>query len=539
VGIPVAITGTANDTGGGSVVRVEVSVDGGATFSAAVGTNTWSFNWNPSAPGQTTIKSRAVDNVGNVQAPPTQITVTVRLPVTIRVPSDQPTIQSAINAATFGDTVLAAPGTYLESINFRGKAITVTSESGPQDTIIDGRNFSPVVIFSSGEGRDSVLNGFMLQNGDPSGIRIQESSPTIKNNVIRNNRACDGAGIWSSFGSPLIQLNTITDNSGSCLGGSGGGIRIQGASSVNTLNVEILDNVISNNSAPGGGSGISLVAPGTPIVKRNIIKDNVCGARCSGGGISVGSDALIVQNLITGNRSADGGGISVFVPDGGRGPIIVNNTIANNSAGLGSGLRAIGAVGQTELTNNIIVAPIGEVLFCSAQNQITPIIRFNNIFSADGMAYGGSCSDKTGTDGNISADPLFINPTQDDYHIKQGSPSIDAGDNLTPNLPDKDLDGDPRILDGDGNGTAIVDMGVDEFHALPSAGITQMQSRLKIAAALIYISSQNRGRHRRKEHERQYQFLFRPSGAPNAAFGCTLFPFTRQSNRISRSAWAM
>src|SRR5262249_62295424 len=67
IGKPVAITGIASDPGGGSVVRVEVSVDGGANYSAATGTNPWSFNWTPSAPGPATIKSRAVDTSGNVQ----------------------------------------------------------------------------------------------------------------------------------------------------------------------------------------------------------------------------------------------------------------------------------------------------------------------------------------------------------------------------------------------------------------------------------------------------------------------------------------
>src|SRR5262249_53751566 len=80
IGKPVAITGTASDAGGGSVVRVEVSVDGGANYSAATGTNPWSFNWTPSAPGPTTIKNRAVDNTGNVQNPPTEIHVTVDAP---------------------------------------------------------------------------------------------------------------------------------------------------------------------------------------------------------------------------------------------------------------------------------------------------------------------------------------------------------------------------------------------------------------------------------------------------------------------------
>src|SRR6266542_1477478 len=77
IGKPVTITGTASDPGGGSVVKVEVSVDDGATYSAATGTNAWSFNWTPSALGQATIKSRAVDNTGNVQNPPAEIHVTV------------------------------------------------------------------------------------------------------------------------------------------------------------------------------------------------------------------------------------------------------------------------------------------------------------------------------------------------------------------------------------------------------------------------------------------------------------------------------
>src|SRR5262249_59796307 len=49
IGTQVAITGTASDPGGGSVDKVEVSVDGGANYSAATGTNAWSFNWTPSA----------------------------------------------------------------------------------------------------------------------------------------------------------------------------------------------------------------------------------------------------------------------------------------------------------------------------------------------------------------------------------------------------------------------------------------------------------------------------------------------------------
>src|SRR5262245_23184955 len=76
IGTTVTITGAASDAGGGTVARVEVSVDGGASFSAATGTTAWSFTWTPTTPGQLTIRSRAVDSSGNVQDPLAQITVT-------------------------------------------------------------------------------------------------------------------------------------------------------------------------------------------------------------------------------------------------------------------------------------------------------------------------------------------------------------------------------------------------------------------------------------------------------------------------------
>jgi hypothetical protein len=73
----VNITGTASDTGGGSVARVEVSVNGGATWNVATGTTAWSYDWTPTTLGPATIKSRAFDTSGNQQDPPAAITVTV------------------------------------------------------------------------------------------------------------------------------------------------------------------------------------------------------------------------------------------------------------------------------------------------------------------------------------------------------------------------------------------------------------------------------------------------------------------------------
>jgi hypothetical protein len=69
VGTAVTVTGTAIDSGGGVVAAVEVSVDGGVTWRAAVGSTSWSYTFTVSQVGQTTIRSRAVDDSCNVESP--------------------------------------------------------------------------------------------------------------------------------------------------------------------------------------------------------------------------------------------------------------------------------------------------------------------------------------------------------------------------------------------------------------------------------------------------------------------------------------
>jgi hypothetical protein len=83
------------------------------------------------------------------------------------------------------------------------------------------------------------------------------------------------------------------------------------------------------------------------------------------------------------------------------------------------------------------------------------------------LAYGGTCLDQTGLRGNISADPLFLQPAFGDvfgdYSIQNGSPSVDAGDNAAPLLLATDFAGTERIVDGNHDGDARVDMGAFEY----------------------------------------------------------------------------
>jgi N,N-dimethylformamidase beta subunit-like, C-terminal/Domain of unknown function (DUF4082)/Viral BACON domain len=77
------VSGTATDSGGGVVAGVEVSIDGGNTWHPATGRSTWSYAWSPAALGSVTIKTRAVDDSGNLETPSAGVTVTV-------VPQDCP-----------------------------------------------------------------------------------------------------------------------------------------------------------------------------------------------------------------------------------------------------------------------------------------------------------------------------------------------------------------------------------------------------------------------------------------------------------------
>jgi hypothetical protein len=90
-GHPIVITGSATDAGGGVVASVEVSVDGGTTWHRAAGLRSWTYGWTPSSVGNTTLKSRAVDDSGNLEIPSAGAMVSI-------VPNTTPPIISGVQS---------------------------------------------------------------------------------------------------------------------------------------------------------------------------------------------------------------------------------------------------------------------------------------------------------------------------------------------------------------------------------------------------------------------------------------------------------
>ncbi len=458
----IAISAAVGDGTSGLAGPAAYMLDGSPFSGSTIDLSTLSL-------GPHTLTVTAVDVAGNSTETSVTFHVVLVRDTVINVPAEQPTIQAAIFSAVSGDTVVVAPGTYVERINFMGKAITVRSEQGPDGTIIDGGGAGPVVTFQSGETRASVLRGFTVRGGyiahSGGGIYIWNASPTVEGNVIADNRACSGAGIYSQFGSPLVANNRITRNASTgCTGGWGMGVYVGGNSSA-----EIVDNEISENRGEAAsGGGLALFAAGNATVSGNVIKNNSTSgpAGCGyGGGIRTAnfSQVRLINNLIVGNSACVGAGIDWVASSGVN--VWVNNTVAANSASVSwPAVHVSGYDARHALHNNIFAASAGPAFYCDNTTGVSlPVLSSNDVFSGDGAAYGGTCGDQTGIDGNISADPKFLDAAGGDFRVTMTSPAIDTGNGSAPYLPAVDVAGGQRVVDGDGDGDARVDIGALEY----------------------------------------------------------------------------
>ncbi|MEZ4653764.1 MAG: right-handed parallel beta-helix repeat-containing protein [Candidatus Eisenbacteria bacterium] len=270
---------------------------------------------------------------------------------TIRVPSESPTIQSGINVALDGDTVLVAPGVYVgpgnRDVRFNGKRILVCSEAGSENTVLDcqGSEEDPHrgFDFNSGETNESVLRGFTVTNGQAvfngeplswagSGIRISGSSgPIVDGCVVVQ---CRGfSAIYVASDNARIQECVVVDNDGmgidagrnptidGCTIASnlGGGLR--GSDTLSILNSSVIGNekygvylngciqalvqgcVIAGNRgglAPSGGIACDTVfqiaIEGCTIVGNRVSGNGAAGVDLSGGCYEVAMANCIVDN---------------------------------------------------------------------------------------------------------------------------------------------------------------------------------------------------------------------------------------------------
>ena len=149
-------------------------------------------------------------------------------PRTLYVASEFPNIQSAIEYSVNDDTILVAPGTYNENIDFIGRKLIIRSSNGRSQTEIHGTSNSlATVSLLSGEPQGTILNGFKITGGGAAGIACSQSSPSIINCEITANHnydygiVDDGGGITMvSCTAATIRQNIFHDNVAFTYGGA-------------------------------------------------------------------------------------------------------------------------------------------------------------------------------------------------------------------------------------------------------------------------------------------------------------------------------
>jgi len=242
----------------------------------------------------------------------------------LTVPDQYQTIQEAVDAARTSDKIVIADGTYKgegnTEIDLKGKAITLYSENGPNNCVIDcqGSMSSPrrAFIINKRENKKTIIDGFTIINGyaDKGGaISIRVSSPVITNCVFINNTAVrEGGAIYCNTSSATIK-GCILQNNRIRWGGHGGGISLMGFSGV------ITDCDIEGNEAESGGG--LYIGSGSEKPAQLTLCDIFANSAELGGGIGIsGTQVYVTDCTIAGNSGVMGAGIHC------------NNAAANDSS---------------------------------------------------------------------------------------------------------------------------------------------------------------------------------------------------------------
>ena len=373
-----------------------------------------------------------------------------------KVPSEYPNIQAAINAAWDGDTVLIADGKYTgegnRDIRYYGKEIIVTSENGPDSCIISYgyanewgyAQSSSAFIFHGGETIKSILNGITIINqtgGYDSTDRFEGiaigAKPLISNCIFRNTRViCNGEATFYKC--------RFEDNYSHIR--SHNGAAIYSSYNSNNKYFRVIKCSFINNRAPNGGAICSLFGYIPDIDSCTFIGNQAWNDIYEGGGainvqLRENTPCIITNSQFINNSSEDNYSKAGAIYHEGYKMLIDNCIFVGNTSPIATvySTERNCILNKCTFYNNICDASVGALRGGTATNCIfwrnLPQETSNSVVSYSLIRKGHE------GEGNIDADPLFVNPDSLDFSLQPNSPCIDTGN------PNSELDPDGTRAD--------------------------------------------------------------------------------------------
>jgi parallel beta helix pectate lyase-like protein len=355
---------------------------------------------------------------------------------------DAPTIQTGIDSAAAGDTVLVGPGTYLVNLSVAGKDLVLRSQAGPDVTVLDGSGRQDAVVYFSSVSRSAELEGFTITGGtgrprsgvaDGGGIYLaNQSSPTIRGNKIVNNGLLGttffGGGLVAATipASPLIEDNLFEHNTA----------RLGGAMSISNGEAEVRGNIFRNNSCyRDGGAIYADFSAGLITVEDNQFWNNTAGDHAGAVALASGnnSEVLMIRNLFVSNR-ADGSGNGDTGSGAGAWVIGVSGSVVNNTFvnGVGASETVCGGGGlvldttpaNLDVSRNIFAFNRSCAISCryDIQNVLGPNLFWMNQDGDLGSGLG-TCPSAWASN-QVFADPLFCGGAVGNFTVAQDSPAL-------------------------------------------------------------------------------------------------------------------
>jgi hypothetical protein len=243
--------------------------------------------------------------------------------------------QAGVNAATSGQSVWVAKGTYQpynDGDYYSMKSgVAIYGGFAGGETVLTARNFltnittlkgnDMSVIYNYGINSSAVLDGFTITGGNHAaggGMLNTNSSPTINNVIFIKNVATTvglgggsgyGGGMYNSQSSPIITNVQFIQNNADDATGAGGGIYNANASSPRISNTQFTQNSANGDGGQGGGM-YNNGNPSSPIISNTQFTQNTAnGVNGKGGGMySAGSLSLSISNVQFTQNTATGAG---------------------------------------------------------------------------------------------------------------------------------------------------------------------------------------------------------------------------------------